>query len=361
MFLKKILKTENIIKILPDETLSSALGKLSSAHDAAFVFSQNNEFLGVINPYHCLIKSSYPYNTKVSHCLFHPPRVYPNYPIKKVAQLLTESKIHYLPVFDDKDKFIGIISARHFLEKLSHLSIFKIPIKEIIKKKRSIISVYEDSSIAEALNNFKLYKVSKLIVINHQMKLRGILSYYDLISYLITPKTKEHKGDRVGNKIGLNHLKVINFAKTFVLTLRENELMEKALNLILEKKIGSVVIIDKERHPIGIITTKDLLNLFIKGSVNGNFEIIAKDVSKKNRQILGGFFNRFQLLFKKQEHLSKAKLIIKEQKKGGLFEGALSLVSKQGKTEVIKREEKNLPKMLTKFFQIVRGIKDKRK
>ena len=115
MNLLDAVKTKNIIKISLEDSLSSALSHLSSSHDAAFIFDDKKKFVGVINPYHALIHASYPGNAKVAHCLFHPPRVKRNFSISKVAQLFIESKLHYLPVFDERDEFIGITSARRLL------------------------------------------------------------------------------------------------------------------------------------------------------------------------------------------------------------------------------------------------------
>src|SRR3989338_2991380 len=98
--LSEILKTDDIIRVSPQENLSSALSKLTTSHDAAFVFA-NEEFKGIVNPYYDLIKSSYPGNAKVEHCMFHPPKIKENFPLSKVVELLIDSKIHYLPVFDD--------------------------------------------------------------------------------------------------------------------------------------------------------------------------------------------------------------------------------------------------------------------
>ena len=107
--LKDIIKTGRIIKISPEETISHAFSQMRTSHDAAFVFDGKDNFLGLINPYYALIKSSYPGNAKVKHCLYHPPKLKINSSINKVAQLFIESKIHYLPVFDDQDRFLGII------------------------------------------------------------------------------------------------------------------------------------------------------------------------------------------------------------------------------------------------------------
>ncbi|MDH7476283.1 MAG: CBS domain-containing protein [Microgenomates group bacterium] len=350
MTIQNAIKTKNIIIINPEETLSSALSKLHSSHDAGFVFSQDKHYLGVVNPYHCLIRNSFPGNAKVGHCLFHAPRLKVNFPITKIAQLMIESKVHYLPVFDKKENFIGIFSARHLLADLKDSPIFKIKIKEVLtEKKQPMITIYDNDLIANALNLFKKYKISKLIVIGKDMKLRGILTYFDLISFLIAPKSKEALGERAGNKVNLNYQQIKNFAKSYVLTLTENDYLNQALELILDKKIGSVVIVDNKKYPIGIITTRDFLRLLSKKNNEKKIEITEKNLSKENRQILGGFFEYLSNWVKKIPDVTKAKLFVKEEKKGGLFEVVLSLIYRKGQPTIIKKEGKNLRKVLKKI------------
>ena len=264
--LATIVKKDNIIAASPDVSLTQALARLSTSHDAAFVFDEKNKYLGVVNPYYALIRSSHPGNAKAVHCLHHPPKIYVDYSLPKVASLLIESKIHYLPVFDRKEKFLGIISARRILKNLSNLAVFKKPIKEALQfRKRPLTVVYDDETVAQAINLFKSTKLSKLVVINRDMKLKGILSYYDLIAFMLEGK-KPNGGRReiVGNKVHLFNQRVRNYMKTYVLSLRNDNLVADAFRLIIDKKIGSVVVVDEERHPIGIVTTRDLLRLLIE-------------------------------------------------------------------------------------------------
>jgi acetoin utilization protein AcuB len=279
--LQSIIKRNNIIKVDPDANLANALSRLSTSHDAAFVFDEKNKFIGVINPYYCLIRSSYPGNAKVEHCLHHPPKIYNDYSLPKVTSLLIESKIHYLPVFDRKENFMGIISARRILSSLKDFPAFKKTIKDALRfRRKPLTAVYEDETVAQALSIFKSTKLSKLVVLNRDMKLKGILSYYDLISFLIQPKNHEGKMERVGNKIHLFNQHVRNYMKTYVLSLKDSNLISEAFNLIINKKIGSVVIVDEERHPVGIVTTRDLLRFYmdqeIMSGVTGAFSKIGK-------------------------------------------------------------------------------------
>ena len=348
MKLYNILQTEGIIRVNKNDTLSSALNKLSSAHDAAFVQSDEGKYLGVINPYYCVIKTSSPSNAKLEHSLYHAPHVKLKYPVSKIAQLMIESKIHYLPVFDDREEMVGIVSARGLLRALEHLDIFTSRIEELLsRKKLPLITVFEDDSLTQAMQKLKKFKVSKLVVVNKEMRLRGILSYYDLISYLASPKKRE-KQDMAGDKLGLQSKSVKHFLKTFVLTLNKDDYLRDALHLILEKKIGSVVIIDNQNRPTNILTTKDLLTLFVRESTKENIEVTSQSLSKKSRRTLSGFFEHLRRGLRKTPEMEKAKLVVKEERGGGLFKVILSFFPKKGNAKIIEEEGNDLQKVLNK-------------
>lgn len=281
MKLLNVLKENNIIKISPEDNLSCALSKLSSSHDAAFVFDDKNKFLGVISPYYSAIKNSYPGNTKVVNCLTHPPKIYLNYPIVKVCELFTQSKIHYLPVFSKEEKFLGIVSVRRVLSHFKDLPIFKTKIEEIIKKRwKPLITIKQESTINEALHLFKEKKFSKLVVVDYQEKLKGILTYYDIINFIISPKYKEGKGDRVGIKGSFYNLHVKTFAKSYVLTMTREKYLKEVIETILSKKIGSIIIIDEKRTPIDIITSSDILKYYIYQEKFGFFKQVSSGIGK---------------------------------------------------------------------------------
>ncbi len=353
MELRDFVKTKNIIKIAPDKTLSQALSVLKSSHDAAFVFDEKDKYLGVVNPYYSIIKTSLPGNAKAEHSLFHAPRVRQNFPIAKVARLMIESKVHYLPVFDQSDRFIGITSARRLLHLFKDSPFFDRSVETFIKQKnRPLFTVYDTDSVSTAVNLFKKTKVSKLVVANKNMKLYGILTYYDLINFLITPRHKVHRGDKDGNRSSFQYQQVKNFAKTYVLTLRAESNVREALNLILDKKIGSVVVVDDMRNPIGIITTRDFLRLIIQDRREKRLEITLKNLSTTSRYMVDGFVGQFKGWAAKIPNLERMKLFVKEEKRGGLFEAVLSLIPQRGKRKVIKREGKNLQKLLKDFSSL---------
>ncbi|MGB9883268.1 MAG: HPP family protein, partial [Microgenomates group bacterium] len=185
------------------------------------------------------------------------------------------TKVHYLPVFDDKDNFIGIISARRVLNYLKSLPVFDIKVADFIKRKKIPIFIYPNTTVPEALATFKKTKISKLIVVDNDGRLKGVLSYYDLIDFLVSPVGREERGDRQGFKKHLLSKPVSDFYKSFVLTITKEDNLNKAINLILDKKIGSVIVVDEKRKPLNIITTSDLLRHYLNESKAGFFKNIA--------------------------------------------------------------------------------------
>lgn len=360
MKLSEILKTEGIITVGPEDTLSHAMGQLSSSHDAAFVVDEKENLLGVVNPYHCLINNSYPGNAKVIHCLMKPPKVYLETSIAESARLMSESKIHYLPIYDEHKKFVGIITARRILSHLLKMSDSKKALKNILKNNKPIKAVYEDEKIAKALHFFKEAKISKLIVVSKENKLKGVLTFYDLISHLATPKTRESIGDRKGVKTPFLNYQVRNFMKTMVLTLSEDASIADAINLILDKKIGSVVIVDKENRPIDIVTTKDIFNGMFRKATSVNFEVMTKNLSGVSKLILPVFNNKFFQMISKRKNVQKSTLFVEEKGKG-MFKVLFSLIPKRGKRELIEREGRDLTNVLSDVKKTAKELEGKEK
>jgi len=344
----KLMQTDGIIKAAPDEILSSVLSRLLSSHSAAFIFDKDQKYLGVINPYYSVIKSSNPSNIKIEHCLFHAPHVKMQHTSGKIAEMMIQSKIHYLPVFDDQEKFIGMVSARNMLRTYESHNVFTIRINEMIRaKKRPLIVVKEEDTIGQALHIFKETKLSKLVVVNNEGRLKGVLSYYDLISFLIAPKKKE-RGALNADKSSLQAKRVKHFFKSYVLALGSNDFARDALHLILEKKIGSIVIIDSKSKPIDIITTRDLLGLLIFEPTVAKMEMSTQNLSLKSSLITKGFFERLRERLIRKKDISKAKLFVKEEKHGNLFKVVLSLFPKKGQPKVVVEEGRNLEGVLKK-------------
>ena len=343
MTVRDLVKTDNIIRISSDDSLTSALALLSSSHDAAFVF-EKEQFLGVINPYYSLIKTSYPANTSIKHALVKPPRVRAGDRLEEAARLMMESKIHYLPVFDNQ-KFLGIITSRRILNNIHNEKRFQGSIGSFLGK-QSLVTVRENDPISKAMALFKEHRISKLVVISPTKTLIGILAYYDIITYVSSPRERQNYNSRQGERDSFMEKPVRNFFQRNVLTLTEKNSPQEAIKLILDKQIGSVIIIEPKRKPVGIITTKDILKAFAGKPVLAPLEVYTRNLSQAGVQIVNTFSQRLGSLLNTRRGVSKAKITITEKKQGNVFEAVLAIFQKGKQIQVVRLETKDLNKLL---------------
>lgn len=352
MKISEILKTTGIIKATKEESLGAVLNQLSSSHDAAFIFEDENfkKYLGVINPYYCLIKRFYPPETKVEKILFHAPKLKFSDDLKRASRLMIESKVHYLPVFDDKkgEKFLGIATARRILRRLLQTKRLDKAISSILGRKRPVVLINENDSLRSAINKFKEDGVSKLVVVDSHGHLQGVLAYYDLIPLVVFPKHGTTFGDRVGDRIEVNlNAKIKNYMKSFVLTLTPSDTLNKAAELILDKQIGSVVIVDFDNKPVNIITTRDILEFgFRETSLNEFSEVEIVNVKEKHLPFIKTFVEK--LLTKAKKRNAKVRVWVKEEKHGGVIKMKIELEI-NGELHYFTKEDKNIKKLLFKM------------
>jgi len=251
---KDLLKTERIFKASPDDSLSSALTTLSRTHDAIFVFDED-KYLGIINPYFTVFKSNFPPETKLKHCLFKPPHITLTTYIWDIAKLMTESKIYYLPVFD-KNKFVGIVTINRLLRAIRKLGIDK---NLSFEMKKKIMTVDSDSTLEEAYMLMRDNQISRLPVVDKHEHLVGMVTRFDLREILATPK--ERPGLMAGVDEKRNHLQkhLDGNYKKFVYTVPATSKPAEIVEILFTNNIGSVVVVNGQRQPIGLVSTTDVL------------------------------------------------------------------------------------------------------
>lgn len=352
MKVKELIKTEGIITVSPEETVSKAVSKLQSSHDAAFVFDDKGTYRGIVNPYYTLIKKiSHKGEALVKHNLHHPPKVSPEDSIERAVGLMMDVRLHYLPVIDKKGTFLGIISARRILKELKDDPVFEMGALEALQShSKPLVSVYETDEVSKIIHLFEEQDVSKLVVIDVDMKLRGIMSYYDLVPHMVAPVENEQQyPSQIDNKDPFAHLKVKNVAQTLVHTRKPESTLAECLDDIVKREIGSVVIVNREGFPSGIITTRDLLRRLKREEEQFFITLTTNELSESSMQIIQDYGVHLDRWVKKIKDLVNAHMVVREDKNGSLFKVSLHLNFVRGNPTVYQGEGKNLLEVLQKI------------
>ena len=107
-------KGSNSISVLPETTVFDALKIMADNNIGSVIVMKDEEYLGIVTERDysrkVILKGKNSTDTKVAEIMSDDlPHIKPNDTIEHCMELMTDSKIRYLPVFKD-DKLNGIIS-----------------------------------------------------------------------------------------------------------------------------------------------------------------------------------------------------------------------------------------------------------
>lgn len=104
--------------------------------------------------------------------------------------LMRDNKIGGIPVIDDKDYLVGIITNRDLRFEEDHTKL----IADLMTKE-NLITTQRGTDLAEAANLLKKYRIEKLPVVDKDRKLVGLITYRDITQIKDNPTaSKDSKG-----------------------------------------------------------------------------------------------------------------------------------------------------------------------
>lgn len=125
----------------------------------------------------------------------------------------------------------------------------------------NVVTIEESGNCHEAVEKMVRHRMRHLPVVTRQGKLCGIVTDRDLRHYLFEPETFRQVGT-VGLEKLMKSMPVSRVMSAPVTTVDADVPMEQAARVMLERKLGSLPVMDSGRL-VGIVTETDLLRRVI--------------------------------------------------------------------------------------------------
>lgn len=114
-------KGSNAISVLPDTSVLDALKVMAENNIGSVVIMENEDFVGIITERDysrkIILKGKNSVDTKVKDIMTADfPLLTPNDTVDHCMELMTQTNLRYLPVFED-DRFAGIISISDVIKE----------------------------------------------------------------------------------------------------------------------------------------------------------------------------------------------------------------------------------------------------
>ena len=134
-----------------------------------------------------------------SGMVVEPITLRPQDKIAKALEVMKEHRISGLPITDESNKLVGILTSRD----IRFESRFGLAIEKVMTKK--LVTVPVGTSLEEAEKVFHEHKIEKLLVVDDSYHLKGLITYKDILKKIQYPDAaKDNMGRlRVGAAIGV--------------------------------------------------------------------------------------------------------------------------------------------------------------
>lgn len=261
----------------PDTPVSKLVGTFSDT-SVQGVLVIDDEFRGVVTRRQLATSHRQP-EEKLGSLVWHVPRLTPDEDIRKVAQLMIDSNVQLLPVFEGEN-LRGVVTARDILDEVR-------PFLDVATVgdtfSRNLVSVESDATFGKALNLLRENRITHLPVVEDESAV-GVLSLYDVTSFTIRSLRQSQGGDaggtdpfggeisssaarsrrggygaREGESARMLDLPVRDVMTSPVRTITPEKTLETAVEEIFDSTGSSLVVTDDDQ-PVGILTKTDVLD-----------------------------------------------------------------------------------------------------
>ncbi len=238
-----------------NEPLSKVASMFKEKTREILVFEDKDVFLGYLTKRHVTHQSKVLPETKVSTLIKLVPTVKKDSPPDVIARAILSEKIFSVPVVDD-GKIIGVIRDIDLLRDSENVFGSK-KVKEAMTQNPIVVT--SDVSVAKFIAICRTNNISRTPVVNESNELVGIMSPHDTTDLILSSSPGQTKGDRKEKQIDLLSTTVGKLMTQEVVTCTENEFLVETLVKLDKADHKALIVVDEDNHPIGIITTTDLL------------------------------------------------------------------------------------------------------
>lgn len=106
----------------------------------------------------------------------NPITVKPTTRIGELLQLVKNYAISGVPVVSEHDELVGIVTHRDWRFELD----LSLPVSRIMTPKERLVTVPEGTEMEEVVDLFREHRLEKILIVNHQFQLRGLITVKDL-------------------------------------------------------------------------------------------------------------------------------------------------------------------------------------
>lgn len=278
-----------------ESDLGSVFMGLETTRDVAILQNSKGQYVGIVSPSKAMFSGSRPYTTKAKHASVKPAYHTPKSSIFNVAKDMVSLRTYMLPVFDEKKIVAHVIRSRSLLSTVrDNPQIFEQICSKITPRQPYTAPI--DTTVDAIRKIMKSKNISRVVLVDEEGKLSGITTRADLRDAYAQPTPKQRYRSRGGHPRTYNlesnperrtDAPIRNFYTQNVLFAYDSHSCEELLTKLLTSNKNSVVIVDEGKRPVGILSSRDILEALasLKPHRNLHIQIAKQDKGREDPQL----------------------------------------------------------------------------
>ena len=261
----KNLMSEELITVDKDQNLSDALKLLRKHNVSRLPVTNNKELVGIISErdianklgsskYESMPASRLHISSVMVKDVFTVPKTMQ---LEDVAKLMLDNGIGSVPVMDDDEKMVGIVSKADFVTLATGIAFDKIAVKEVMSKE--LVTVSPTERIVHARRQMIENHVGRVPVVDDG-ELVGMITSKDLMRAFIDFRKKVPEKYQ---KSQIKELLVEDIMSSNPTSVTKDMSITEVSQIIMETGFNGLPVVEDD-EVVGIITQTDILKLIEK-------------------------------------------------------------------------------------------------
>ncbi|NLE05750.1 MAG: CBS domain-containing protein [Crenarchaeota archaeon] len=290
---------KNFSTVNENDTLSRCLELFKkNVVPALVVVDEKGKYSGVISQRWIIRSKQDPTTAKVRNFMRPAPKIDAETLASKAAQLMIQSGVRQLPVFED-EKLCGFVTDESIIHNIVMQDWGNITIDEIMTKAPHTIE--STRTIGAVLSLFREQDISHVPIMENG-KFVGIISISDIIEHIFQPNIRISRGDLVGESGRTLSIPAKGIMTSPVISVAPKTTLREAEKKMSEMKIHSLLVVSNNRL-VGIVTKLDFLEPIAQMSeldrkLTIQFSVKGIDVDENSRGFMIGEFDNFTRKYK---------------------------------------------------------------
>ncbi len=268
----------------PDDRVIDFISLMENkrVHEAPVV-DEEGKLVGFVH-YKILAKKNVqdPTLTKIASIMEHIHAFNESASIEEVAKFLFENGLRAVPVVDVSGNLVGIVSVIDVLKVLKREKIFSEKTAEEIMSPAEVIHQNEDIGKARAIMREK--NISRLPVVDDEDKLVGEVTVLDLLK-AIQPKERISWYSMAAEELRMMDIPVSAVMNKFPITAEEQTKVKDIIEKLIEGRRRGCIIV-KGDEPVGVVTTRDILELWLSSKVEKGVYVQYSGLEEEDNEVM---------------------------------------------------------------------------